>query len=43
MRDEVIGNMYGEVAGVNISRTMWALVSMMESHWNVLSRGSDEI
>lgn len=43
MRDEVIGNVYGEVAGVTIGRILWAVVSMMESHWNVLSRRSDEI
>lgn len=43
MRDEVTENVYGEVAGVNIGRTLWVLVSMMESHWNVLSKGSDEI
>lgn len=34
----VVESEFGKVAG----RTLWALVRVMESHWNVLSRGSDE-
>lgn len=37
MRVDVVGSDFGKVG-----RTSWALIGVMESHWTVLSRGSDE-